>query len=171
MDWLGTGQYIYYQPFNHSYRNRGKIWLAVLCTTVKIRISYNFLQITLVLSLLLSVSFKPIFVVVAFIINMQALSAVFYYHRRVCVFIILHTVQTLWIFQSVWETLWIFQSAWFDKISPLYLLPSITCNFFGEKTNWRSHRVREKLWFQILLYIMNVPSTRYLVSACTNNVN
>ena len=45
--------------------------------------SYDFLQITRVYALLLSVSFKPIFVVVAFVIDMLALSAI--HHRRVCI--------------------------------------------------------------------------------------
>ena len=43
---------------------------------------YNFLQITRVHALLLSVSFKPIFVVIAFINDMLVLSAVFYCHRQ-----------------------------------------------------------------------------------------
>ena len=43
---------------------------------------YDFLQITQVHALLLSVSMKPIFVDVAGVIDMLALSAI--HHRRVC---------------------------------------------------------------------------------------
>ena len=45
--------------------------------------SYNFLRIKRVDALLLSVSFKPIFVDVAVVIDMLALSAI--HHRRVCI--------------------------------------------------------------------------------------
>ena len=51
--------------------------------------SYDFLRIKRVHALLLSVSFKPIFVVIAFIIDMLALSAVFYCYCRVCVYCLL----------------------------------------------------------------------------------
>ena len=80
--------------------------------------SYDFLRITRVHTLFLSVSFKPSFVDIALVIDMLALSAVFIAMVVQLIFYYFHTVQTLWIysecfkhdefFQSVWQTCWIF---------------------------------------------------------------
>ena len=102
-------------------------------------------------ALLLSVSFKPIFVDFTLVIDMLTLSSVFIAMVRMLFYYFAHGTkhseffqsvskhyeffqsvwQTLWIFQSVWETLWIFQSVWFEENPPHYFSPSMTVIFFG----------------------------------------
>ena len=57
--------------------------------------SYDSLRIKRVHALESSVSFKPIFILFDSVLYVLALLAIHNGHRRVCVFIILHTVQTL----------------------------------------------------------------------------
>ena len=74
VDWLGTVQSIYYQPFNRSYRNGWQVRKCVLCMTVIIE---PLKQIIRVDALFLSVSFKPIFVLFDLVLYMPALPSGF----------------------------------------------------------------------------------------------
>ena len=70
--------------------------------------AYDFLQITQVHALLLSVSFKPILVYFSIVLHILTTLWQFWCsHCQFVIFIILDTGQTLWIFQSVSKTLWI----------------------------------------------------------------
>ena len=71
IDWLGTVQSIYYQPFNQLLSERMKN--STCCTLYdrkNLSNPYNLLRITRVNALLLSVSFKPIFVDFTLVIDM-----------------------------------------------------------------------------------------------------
>jgi hypothetical protein len=104
--------------------------------------SYDFLQIKRVHALLLSVSFKPIFVDFTLVIDMLALlqfsyamvsAFIFYYFA--------HGTNTLNFFRVFLNTLnffrvfdkhaEFFQSVWFEENSPSYFSPSITIIFLA----------------------------------------
>ena len=126
--------------------------------------SYDFLRITRVYALFLSVSFKPIFVVIAFINNMLVLSAVFYCHRQKYVLLFWKKYTIIFLYRSNCKTIlnrsWTVVDVYIYKCSPFksrnkidttsYLpVPTLHVQFFSLK--WTMTMVR-KAYFEWLVH-------------------
>ena len=142
---------------------RMKIWHFTLHDRKNQTNPYDFLQITWVHALLISISFKPIFVVIAFIIDMLVLSAVFYCHRR---FALLFWKKYTFIFlyrsncKTILNRSWTVVDVYIYKCSPFksrnkidttsYLpVPTLHVQFFSLK--WTMTMVR-KAYFEWLVH-------------------